>query len=537
MLAASSGGDALPPPVIGQGTDKDSRARRRRSIRPALRDRVPARAGERSRGPRGRARAVGAGPDGPVSDRRGGQRRAGHARSSTGRSTRPSATLMYAENFYIALYDDTGRRSTFRTTSTRSTRTSPIPTVWEPFGVGNARGTTAYVLRTGKPAMIDPSPALRSWSKRARSRPSGRSPDGDWLGAPLKADGRTIGVVACQTYTASRTLRARGPRPPRVRRAATSARPSPGFGRSRRPASGTPSSPSSTRSARRWRSSSNSRPSSSSSANGSARSSTARSLFIALHDPATDTLSFPYDIDEGAALRSRDHPARAGAHLDRSSGPGSPSGSGRSTSSSPRARSRSAAPTRCPGSACRSSGASKAIGVVGLESIRANAFSEARRAPSRDPGHEHGRGARERPPVRRDEAAARRDGRARQLSSRSSTRSARPWPEQLDFQAIIELVGERVRTIFQPPVDVHRPLRRRHEPGRVFPSAGMTASAAERAEIDPRPGPDLDRHHDAPAAPIRAPTMRRPCASGAIQIGGSDTESWPGRADPELAIA
>ncbi|GAC1662601.1 MAG: hypothetical protein NVS9B8_00110 [Candidatus Limnocylindrales bacterium] len=32
----------------------------------------------------------------------------------------------------------------------------PDPAIWEPFGFGNARGSTAYVLRTGRPAIITP---------------------------------------------------------------------------------------------------------------------------------------------------------------------------------------------------------------------------------------------------------------------------------------------------------------------------------------------------------------------------------------------
>ena len=43
----------------------------------------------------------------------------------------------------------------------------------------------------------------------------------------------------------------------------------------------------------------------------------------------------------------------------------------------------------------------------------------------------------------------RRDAPARTRSSRSSTRSAAPLASQLDFAAIIELVGERIRAIFE----------------------------------------------------------------------------------------
>ena len=60
---------------------------------------------------------------------------------------------------------------------------------------------------------------------------------------------------------------------------------------------------------------------------------------------------------------------------------------------------------------------------------------------------EHGRGPRERPPVRRDEAPAFRvDGAAAELAVINEIGAA--LVEQLDFDAIIELVGERVRQLF-----------------------------------------------------------------------------------------
>ena len=32
----------------------------------------------------------------------------------------------------------------------------PDPAAWDPVGVGEAAGTTAYVLRTGRPLRLDP---------------------------------------------------------------------------------------------------------------------------------------------------------------------------------------------------------------------------------------------------------------------------------------------------------------------------------------------------------------------------------------------
>ena len=64
------------------------------------------------------------------------------------------ATLMSAENFYIALYDDRRQAINFPYYVDTVDLDIPDSNLWEPFGVGNARGTTAYVLRTGRPEIV-----------------------------------------------------------------------------------------------------------------------------------------------------------------------------------------------------------------------------------------------------------------------------------------------------------------------------------------------------------------------------------------------
>ena len=59
--------------------------------------------------------------------------------------------LMDASNFYIALYDDDREMINFPYYVDEVDTDVPDPDVWEPFGVGNARGATAYILRTGEP--------------------------------------------------------------------------------------------------------------------------------------------------------------------------------------------------------------------------------------------------------------------------------------------------------------------------------------------------------------------------------------------------
>ena len=62
---------------------------------------------------------------------------------------------MDATNFFIALYDEERQRICFPYYVDEVDDDIPDPDLWEPFGVGNARGATAYVLRTGEPQLID----------------------------------------------------------------------------------------------------------------------------------------------------------------------------------------------------------------------------------------------------------------------------------------------------------------------------------------------------------------------------------------------
>jgi GAF domain-containing protein/DNA-binding response OmpR family regulator len=108
-------------------------------------------------------------------------------------------TLMSAANFYIALYDERRKAINFPYYVDSVDTDIPDPNLWEPFGIGNARGTTAYVLRTGRPAIVTPE-LHRELVAQGEIEKVGVVGKGDWLGAPLKADGQTIGVVVCQTY-------------------------------------------------------------------------------------------------------------------------------------------------------------------------------------------------------------------------------------------------------------------------------------------------------------------------------------------------
>jgi signal transduction histidine kinase/DNA-binding response OmpR family regulator/HPt (histidine-containing phosphotransfer) domain-containing protein len=109
-------------------------------------------------------------------------------------------TLTNAENCFIALYDDQRQAINFPYYADAVEEDMPDPRAWEPFGVGDARGATAYVLRTGIPQHI---PAER-WSElieRGEFEQVGSDIAGDWIGIPLVVDARAIGVLVIQTYT------------------------------------------------------------------------------------------------------------------------------------------------------------------------------------------------------------------------------------------------------------------------------------------------------------------------------------------------
>src|SRR5262245_50858638 len=114
--------------------------------------------------------------------------------------------LMYAENFYIALYD--AERDSLNYPYNVDTVDPEIvdPNAWFHMGTTRlGRGTTAYVLRTGRPVRM--TLALFRELERAGEveRVGTVGEQGGWIGAPLVADGRTLGAIVCQSYVAEHT--------------------------------------------------------------------------------------------------------------------------------------------------------------------------------------------------------------------------------------------------------------------------------------------------------------------------------------------
>ena len=104
---------------------------------------------------------------------------------------RQIAAVMYAENFYIALYDETTKMLRFVYSVDEKDQWDS-----EPFALGN--GLTEQVLRTGKSLQYDPN-IRNEWLVRANYVPVGTVSQ-TWLGVPLIAHARTIGVMAVQHY-------------------------------------------------------------------------------------------------------------------------------------------------------------------------------------------------------------------------------------------------------------------------------------------------------------------------------------------------
>ena len=107
---------------------------------------------------------------------------------------------MYAKNFYIALYDDERRAINFPFQVDEVDTDITDPEAWEEIGAaGLGRGITAYVLRTGEPLLA----TLEVYDEllaRGEVEPVGEA-GVDWLGVPLRSEGRTLGVIVVQTYT------------------------------------------------------------------------------------------------------------------------------------------------------------------------------------------------------------------------------------------------------------------------------------------------------------------------------------------------
>jgi two-component system, cell cycle sensor histidine kinase and response regulator CckA len=99
--------------------------------------------------------------------------------------------LMYARNFYVAVYDPLTQLLNFPYFEDEVDS--------RPASKKRGKGLTEYVLRTGEPLLCTPE-VFDVLVKRGEVELIG-APSLDWLGVPLKAANNTFGVLVVQTYT------------------------------------------------------------------------------------------------------------------------------------------------------------------------------------------------------------------------------------------------------------------------------------------------------------------------------------------------
>jgi PAS domain S-box-containing protein len=109
--------------------------------------------------------------------------------------------LMHANNFFIALYDEERQLISWPYYADEVEPDIPDPNQWDPFGTGAGWGATAYVLRTGEPQLLTDERMTELIERGEIEIVGFRAEESSWLGVPLRAEGRSIGVLVVQSYT------------------------------------------------------------------------------------------------------------------------------------------------------------------------------------------------------------------------------------------------------------------------------------------------------------------------------------------------
>jgi PAS domain S-box-containing protein len=106
--------------------------------------------------------------------------------------------LTYAKNFFIALYDEERQLINWPYWVDEVDVDWPAANTWVEFDSRQARGTTAYVLRSGEPQWL-PRERQEELITQGEFELWGEMSE-DWLGVPLKSEGRTVGALVVQSY-------------------------------------------------------------------------------------------------------------------------------------------------------------------------------------------------------------------------------------------------------------------------------------------------------------------------------------------------
>lgn len=99
--------------------------------------------------------------------------------------------LMYARNFYIAIYDPATELLSFPYFVDEQDAAPPPKKL--------ARGLTDYLLRSGEPLLATPEVLQKMEDRGEVARNGSRSLD--WMGVPLKVGNHTFGALVVQTYS------------------------------------------------------------------------------------------------------------------------------------------------------------------------------------------------------------------------------------------------------------------------------------------------------------------------------------------------
>ncbi len=106
---------------------------------------------------------------------------------------RQLARLFDVDNFYIALYNE-GEETWTRRYGFEHSQRQPVE------GFSIHRGVTGYIIRTRRPVLLRNSAERDAFLTRLDIKPVGELAL-SWMGVPLIAGGRVLGVMAVQSYT------------------------------------------------------------------------------------------------------------------------------------------------------------------------------------------------------------------------------------------------------------------------------------------------------------------------------------------------
>ena len=429
--------------------------------------------------------------------------------------------LMPAENFYIALYDEERGRINYPYYVDVVDTDLPDPAAWEPFGVGDARGITAFALRNGEPLLLDMAAFERLEAAGEVERLGITTPDSWWLGVPLRAEGHAIGLLVVQTYRAGQGLterdrdllafvgqhvaaaltRARAIEETRQRNAELAIVNEIGGALAKQLEFAAIIELVGERVGDMF---------------------AARSMYIALHDQATNRIEFPFGLQEGRPIARDPLPMGAGLTSQVIE-----SNTSLLLGTLEEQRARGQIGDGLPAESWLGvpiPGTTRVLGAIVLRRMEPRAFNEADErvvgtlAASMGVALENARLFDE-----TKRLLAETDQRAAELAVVNEIGQA--LAEQLDFEAICELVGERVRGIFgSKSISI----------GIYDPTTNMIHFPYE---VD-----EGERHHTEPFElttgltrtvihsnrPLRLNSADELRASDAIYVGGSVTESWLG---------